>query len=798
MTTYTYTWTPGPSSWNFGAAADPLQKGLAAHRQGNLREAWTNYLQALRARPQRALAAYLLGLLQIDRGMGLSSLPFLIRAHLLQPLEYRYLAALLFAQLRAGRFNAFMALLNESQERHLELDYSSWRHWSERLMAGEEPSSLGLPAPSLNQVEAAEEPLDSAQFLNTESSPHSGLADPFALAIADYHAGRLEELIARLVPLIDLHPSWGEGHHLFGLGMSLLGRLDKAEPALLRAAALLPGREEIWDHLAILLTRLGRYDEAMNAFDQSLALNPLRPESWNNAADSANTLGIYDGGYQYALLALQIDPSLPAPLYNMGSAAIGMGKLDLATGIFTEMLENLPNHVPARQKLGEICLIRGDHQQAQAHYQLAIAADPDNLTSLTGFLFVNHYLASEPPDVLLERARHFGALLSRNAEVRTSWPKALSNQSKLRIGFVSGDFCNHPVGYFFATLAEALCRSPTLELFAYPTSPRNDALTARIRGCFLHWTPILGLDDLEASERIAADGIHLLVDLSGHTAGQRLGVFARKPAPIQVSWLGYFATTGVAQIDYLLVGPWDVPPAEEGNFVERIWRLPHTRLCFSKPDSALEVAPSPLTSGQPFTFGCFNTIKKINDPVLRLWARILLAAPASRLYLKARELEAEQARQAILDRFARLGVNPQRLLVEGPSPMEDYLAAYHRVDIALDPFPYTGGTTSIQALWMGVPILTMAGSNLLARQGESMLRALEMPGWVASSEADYLAKALSLMAKPGDLATIRWGLRQKLLDSPLMNAGLFAAELERAFATIWSSRGANQSHGCTL
>lgn len=791
MTNYTFTWTPTPSAWNFGATVnDPLLKGLENHRQGLFNEAWQNYTKALRARPHRALAAYLLGLLQIDRGMGLSSLPFLIRAHLLEPHRHQFLETLLYAQLRAGRFNALKALLDSCQGRNRDLDASRWRHWIEQSLAGADAASLGLPAPLLPKAAELEESPDSGQNLMTESPEHVALANPFALALADYHAGRHEDLISRIEPLIDLHPAWGEGLHLYGLGMSLLGRLDRAEPALHRAAARLPGRAEIWDHLALLLSRLGRYEEAMNAFDQSLALNPLRPESWNNAADSANTIGEYEGGYQYALLAMRLAPDLPAPPYNFGCAAQGLGDLDLATNIFTQLLNAHPQHVQARQKLGEICLTRGDYLQAQAQYHQAITLEPDNLTSLTGYLFVNHYLAAAPPAVLLDHARRFGALLSRNLEACTCWPRALTKRSKLRVGFVSGDFCNHPVGYFFATIAESLSQSSSLELFAYPTTPRTDTLTARIRRCFGHWTPILGMDDAEASERIAADGIQILIDLSGHTAGNRLGIFARKPAPIQVTWLGYFATTGVAQMDYLLAGPWDISPQEEAHYTEKIWRLPHTRLCFSRPDSLLAVAPPPANSGRPFTFGCFNTIKKLNDAVLRLWARILLELPDSRLFLKAHELQSEQARHAILDRLQQLGIDPQRLLVEGPSPMEEYLAAYHRVDIALDPFPYTGGTTSIQALWMGVPVLTMAGSNLLARQGESMLNALELPEWVAATEADYLTKAVYLAGRHDELGRLRLGLRQRLLDSPLMNAALFANELEKALTAIWTSHPA--------
>ncbi len=785
MTSYNYQWTSSTSPWTTGLPLDPLRQGIMAHQRGDLDKAWSHYVQALRARPNRALAAYHLGLIQIAKGMGLSSVPFLIRAHLLQPVQGEYAEALLHARLRLRQFKICEALITDCEARGLAIDTQRWRQWLDQCRMEDTNTSLVLPELGLADLGIEEEPRDPMGSLATETHDHARLADPFAQALRDYDQCHYHKLIAELEPLLERHPDWGEGQHLLGASLCLLNRLDRAEPALRRAITLLPGRSEIWDHLAILLVRLGQYEDAENAYEQSLALNPLRPESWNNAADAAISRQDYDAGFQYALLANGLDQSVLAAVFNLGRASLGRGDLDLADRVFKRLLEVNPRHGGAEQKLGDLCLVRGEYDVAAEHYQRAIDINPSDCDAYSGSIFISHYLARESEPQLLERARRYGQLLAKHARIRSNWTHSRDADKKLRLGFVSGDLLNHPVGFFFVTVAEALTQSSSLELFAYPTTRRTDDLTDRIRRCFGHWTPIVGLDDDEASERIAADGIDILVDLSGHTGMARLGVFVRKPAPVQVTWLGYFGTTGLSQIDYILTGPWDVPPGEENRFVEAVWRLPHTRLCFSSPEIAIDVAPLPAARGGPLTFGCFNNLKKLNDPVIRLWARILGVIPDSRLYLKASDLGGEQARLAILERFRAFGVAPDRLVVEGHSPMRQYLEAYGQVDIALDPFPYTGGTTTIQALWMGVPVLTMAGNSLLARQGESMLRALGLIDWIASDEADYQDRAVNLAHNLAALGQLRRSLRQRLESSPLMDARGFAIDLEGAFKAMW-------------
>ncbi len=789
MIDYKISWSPGTNAFGWSGTPpptpDPLHRGFVAHRQGDWRTAHAAYLDALRARPNRALAAYNFGLLQIDQGMGLSSIPFLLRASLLEPGSATYQGAMLFARLRSGDLDAAEALLLDGEDRGIAIDIARWRELLIKARAGATTAALGLPTPLPLDPLAVREAPDPPLTLLKESHCHAGLAGSFARLQELYLANRLSALLEELAPLLKQHPDWGEGHHLLGRAWSALGRWEPGAEALRQASSLLPGRPDIWDQLGNALDAMEDFRAARRAYEHSLALNPVWHVSWNNAADAAIGKQHFTHAYQYAFLALALAPDNETCLFNYARSAQGIGQFTLARQALAALIQRNPDYRGVERQLGNLCLESGAHAEAMLHLDRAIAIDPDNLETQSSLIFLNTYLGTLTQADIHVRARRYGEILSWGLVPHTSWPNHPDPSRPLRIGFVSGDLRQHPVGYFFISVAEALAPCTTLELFAYPTTRASDPMTEAFRAAFHHWVPIPGLDDDEAAARILADGIDILVDLSGHTGKHRLGLFARKPAPVQVTWLGYFGTTGLTQIDYLLAGPWDVPACEEPEFSETIWRLPHTRLCFSRPQVAVPVAPLPALTAGHLTFGCFNNIRKVTDRVVALWARVLKALPDARLFLKTKQLEGEAGRAAIAARFLAEGVSADRLILEGTSAFPDYLAAYDRVDMALDPFPYTVGTTSIQALWMGVPVLTLAGDRLLARQGESMLRALGLEDWVAATEADYVERAVRLGQAIEPLQSLRAELRDRLEKSPLMNAPQFAVDLEAAFRAMW-------------
>ena len=282
--------------------------------------------------------------------------------------------------------------------------------------------------------------------------------------------------------------------------------------------------------------------------------------------------------------------------------------------------------------------------------------------------------------------------------------------------------------------------------------------------------------------------MHLLLDLSGHTAANRLPVFAWKPAPVLVSWLGYFATTGLVEMDYLVADRIGVPDAAQGQFSEEIFYLPDTRLCFTAPPAAPSPNAPPALANGFITFGSFQHMPKINDNVLAAWARILSALPTARLRLQSRSLGLPAVQQQLAQRMARAGLDPARVRMSPPGDRAAYLGAHAEIDVILDTFPYPGGTTTCEALWMGVPTLTLAGDRLLSRQGASMLAVAGLPDWVATSVDDYVAKAIDLSEDVTALARLRGTLRPRVLASPLFDAPRFAAHFADALWKMWQQK----------
>ncbi len=356
---------------------------------------------------------------------------------------------------------------------------------------------------------------------------------------------------------------------------------------------------------------------------------------------------------------------------------------------------------------------------------------------------------------------------------------------RLRVGLVSGDLRKHSVGYFLEGLL-AHIDPARIELIAYPTHHKEDELTARIQPYFSAWKPLVGLSDEAAARLIHADGVHVLIDLSGHTAHNRLPVFAWKPAPVQVTWLGLPATTGVAEIDYVLGDPHAIPAEYDNHFSEAVWRMPESYLCLTVPASPVKVAPLPALSTGHVTFGSFNNLTKMNDAVVAVWARILNSVPDSRLLLKTKQLSEPAVCDKTLQRFAACGIAPERLLLSRTTvSRDDHLAAYNKVDIALDTFPYPGVTTSAEALWMGVPVLSLRGDRFMSRTAGSIAHNAGLPDWVAADEDDYVAKAVAFASDLQRLAALRAGLRQQVLASPLFDAPRFARNFEDALWGMW-------------
>jgi predicted O-linked N-acetylglucosamine transferase (SPINDLY family) len=357
-------------------------------------------------------------------------------------------------------------------------------------------------------------------------------------------------------------------------------------------------------------------------------------------------------------------------------------------------------------------------------------------------------------------------------------------ERRLRIGYVSPDFRRHPVSSIFAPILAAHDPRQT-EVTCYYNFAGEDVVTLRLKSLAQHWRPVAAIDDAALCAQIRADRIDILVDLAGHTGGSRLLAFAHKPAPVQVSWLGYFNTTGLATMDYFLSDPWSSPPGQDRLYVERLLRLPHTRFCYEPPQYMPEVGTLPCDSSGHITFGSLNNLAKLNDQVLALWSQLLLALPHSRLLVQTAALDDAPNCRHFRERWARLGIAPERLQLRGFAPIEQSPAAYAEIDIALDPFPFCGGMTSFEALWMGVPLITLPGATVASRQSASMLANLGLRELIAADAREYVDKARELALDPQRLAALRAGLRARFAASPLMDYRGFARALESAYRRMW-------------
>jgi protein O-GlcNAc transferase len=360
----------------------------------------------------------------------------------------------------------------------------------------------------------------------------------------------------------------------------------------------------------------------------------------------------------------------------------------------------------------------------------------------------------------------------------------------LRVGYVSADLCMHPVGLFLQDVVAAHDPAVVTPVL-YSNGSFHDGVTVRLveaaRGKGGDFREVKELDDLSLARQIVADGIDVLVDLSGHTGKSRLAMFALRPASVQVSWLGYFATTGLPAIDFVILDPFHAPGRAEAQFTERILRLPYNRFCYVPVAFAPDVAPPPFEKNGFVTFGSFNNTAKLNETVLAVWARILAQVPASRLILKWRTLTDEPYRQRILRFFALWGVLSERIELRSISVHRELLEQYADLDIALDPFPFSGGYTSCEALWMGVPVVTLPQARVVSRQTWSFLANLDLPGLAATNVEAYVQLAVALAHSPGMLKDLRMSLRGRMRISSLCDVIGFTRRLEKAFWLAWDT-----------
>jgi predicted O-linked N-acetylglucosamine transferase (SPINDLY family) len=620
--------------------------------------------------------------------------------------------------------------------------------------------------------------------------------------------GDFFEAVASYRDAIRHWPSYAEAHYNLGNALAAMSHRDEAIAAFRHAVWLRPNYPDAWNNLGNELAAARRYGEAVAAYKQAIAQRPGGADLWNNLGNALRDSGRHNEAIEAYRHALSLRRDFAEALYNMGIALGEMDRLDESIEAYRHAWQMRPSFADAYHNLAIALKDAGQLEEAISCFRRALSLKPDS--KIAGDLAYTLNFIEEDPRKVREETRRWNERFARpffpaaptfendRTVDRTS---AGSAEPRLRIGYVSPDFREHPVGRFMLPLLANHDRS-RFQVFCYTDLHHADWLTDQIKPRVDVWHTTIDLSDEQLARLIHDDRIDVLVDLTMHMRGSRLLAFARKPAPVQATYLAYCGTTGLGTMDYRLTDPYLDPLSTSsgqapGSFTAQgegrddaiyseksIW-LPQTYWCYEPSAKAPEPGPLPALAIGHVTFGCLNNFSKVSRKSLTMWAEVLRAVPNSRLVLYSPE---GRHRQGVQDLLRFNGVDPSRLeFVALLFPIEKYLERYRKIDIALDPYPYPGGTTTLDSLWMGVPVVTLAGRSAISRSGVSILSNLGTPEWIGHTPEQYVEIATRLAGDPAGLQAIRQSLREKLRSSPLMNAPQCARDVEAAYGQMWKS-----------
>lgn len=583
------------------------------------------------------------------------------------------------------------------------------------------------------------------------------LATEFEKAVSYHQAGRLADAERAYRKVLTDSPSHADAIHNLGLVVQQRGNATEALKLLRQAAKLTPSSASVHYNHAVMLQTSGATSEAIEAYQRAIALRPDFAEAHNNLGSAHYQLG---------------DRSLAIRGYRQALA--------LKDG-FSDAHANLAYALRDQSRLGD----------AARHFRRAVELDPRHAHGYESMLFAAACSGVFPVADFLSLARGWELFrldsASRQAAAARRFQRAPMSSRRLRVGYVSGDFRQHAIANFVERLFKFHDKSK-VELYGYSNNAQRDAVTDRIQANVDHWVPLYDLNDIEACARIEADCIDVLVDLTGHTQRSRLGVFARRAAPVQLHYLGFFGTTGLTEMDYWMGDHILTPPAMQSGFKEHLWQLPRIWVAYDGSVTAPPTAARAASSDTSLCLGSFNGIGKLTPETLVLWARVLNALPHSRLLLKAKELSQDSLCQEILATFAGHGIAAERLELRDWRATPDWagnMGYYERVDIALDPIGgVSGGTTTCDALWMGVPVVTLMGDRMGGRMSAAMLHAIGCADWIAADEDDYVRIVVALANSPALRAQLRGSLRGQMQASSLCDVQGLVASIEDAFSEM--------------
>jgi protein O-GlcNAc transferase len=606
------------------------------------------------------------------------------------------------------------------------------------------------------------------------------------LAIQHHKAGHLAQAEKLYRHILAQNPNHPEALNLLGVIAQQVGNPDAAIHLLNQAINANPSAPDYHINLGVALYTIARFDDAIAAYHQALRLDPNNPVAHNNLGNALRQIGRLDEAISESREALRLNPNYAEASNNLGNALQDRGLLDEATAAYRHAIQLNPHYSEAFSNLAGNLKNVGDLDDSIAAFRDSLRLNPVNSAVHSNLLNTLNlhpdYDARQILDQCRDWAKRFETPLTPPAQ---TYPNDRSPDRSLRIGYVSPDlYGKHPIGRILAPILAAHYPR-NVKVVCYSGVVGSDQTTARLKSSASLWRDVAAATDADVARQIREDRIDILVDLALHTIGNRLLVFARRPAPIQVTWLGYPGTTGLNAIDYRLTDPiLDPPGSGDELYSEKSIRLPRSFWCYAPPVENEPVNSLPALEAGFITFGSFSSFAKVTKPTITLWIETLNAVPNSRLLILCPR---GNHRQQFLKTFASSGISPNRIELIDSAPLLQYMQNYHRVDFCLDTHPYPGHTTTCDALWMGVPTVTLRGQTAVARGGASILTNVGLTEWIADSPRQYVEIATAMAADPNRLAGLRSESRDRLRNSPLMDWKQFAADLESAYRLMWQT-----------
>ena len=750
--------------------------------QGNLDEAVALYRKAVEFKPNLLMAHLNLGIALVNLGQADAAEESFRQAVAFAPEHAVAWQNLGVIAARRGDFPQAETLLRRALE--LKPDYAQTHY------------NLGNALQGLGQLDGAEASYRRALEIKPDyAKAHCNLGNVLQ------ELGQLDDAVASCRRALEIKADLTEAHYNLGNALQALGQLDGAVESYRRALEIKPDFAEAHSNLGNAMKDIGQFDDAVASYRRALEVKPDYTEAHYNLGNALKDLGQFDDAVASYHRALELKPDYVEAHCNLGNTLMDMGRRAEAEASFRRALKFKPDSAEAHSNLGNPLRDMGRLDEAEASYQRALQIKPDFANAYSNLLFLHSYHALINPNEYLSLARGWEQACVPAQDRQLAHDKTFQRMPltgrRLKVGYVSGDYRQHAVSYFIEQLFARHDRG-RIDLFAYSNSSVRDVITERLQSFVDHWVSIVRMSDTEVLDRIEADDIDVLIDLSGHTRHTALSVFARRAAPVQAHYLGFMASTGLTEMDYWIGDEILTPPETDSHFSEHIWRLPRVWVSYDGKADAPVQNWRPSQDGAIW-MGSFNNLGKLTPATLALWAQVLHAVPEGKLLLKTKELSVASNRQRILDAMSGHGILPERIELQdsGATPgWPAHMAYYDRLDIALDPVGGVGGgTTTCDALWMGVPVIALEGDRMASRMTASMLNAIGRPEWIARFEAEYIDKVVALAREVEQRNALRSGQRDRMAASPLCDARGLAMSLENAYFAMfqrWQDKKINK------